>query len=63
MRVGKPVGITGLINMVDDPKFATGVGLVVYGSRNVVREKLSRAEGNFITRTFRGLKHWVLDFF
>ena len=31
-RVGRPTGIAGgLIEQVDDPKFATGIGLVLYG--------------------------------
>ena len=33
-RVGRPLGITGgLVEEVDDPKFATGVGLVLHGLR------------------------------
>jgi cell division protein FtsA len=33
-RVGRPLGLTGgLVEEVDDPKFATGVGLVLHGLR------------------------------
>jgi AAA+ ATPase superfamily predicted ATPase len=39
------------------------VGLVVYGSRNIEREMLSRAERNFISRMFKRLKQWILEFF
>jgi hypothetical protein len=36
---------------------------VVYGSRNIEREMLGRAEGNFITRILKRLKQWILEFF
>lgn len=33
-RIGRPMGLTaGLVQEVSDPKFATGVGLVLYGLR------------------------------
>jgi cell division protein FtsA len=33
-RIGRPMGLTaGLVQEVSDPKFATGVGLVIYGLR------------------------------
>jgi cell division protein FtsA len=63
VRRGCPIGIGGLTDVVNSPLYATGVGLVVYGSRNIAREKLSRAEGNFISRMFRRLKQWILEFF
>lgn len=33
VRVGDPTGITGLIDDISDPPFATAVGLLIYGSR------------------------------
>ena len=63
VRRGCPVGIGGLTDVVNSPLYATAVGLVVYGSQNIARDKLSRAERNFISRMFKGLKQWVLDFF
>ncbi len=33
-RIGRPMGISGgIVQEVSDPKFATGVGLVMYGLR------------------------------
>lgn len=34
VRVGYPTGVGGLVDVVDSPEFATGVGLVLYGARN-----------------------------
>jgi cell division protein FtsA len=62
VRRGYPIGIGGLTDVVNSPLYATAVGLVVYGSRNVARERI-RAEGNFIIRMFKRLKRWILDFF
>ncbi|MBI2007195.1 MAG: cell division protein FtsA [Candidatus Blackburnbacteria bacterium] len=32
-RIGKPVGVSGLIDEIEDPSFAGAVGLVLYGAR------------------------------
>jgi cell division protein FtsA len=63
VRRGCPIGIGGLTDVVNSPLYATGVGLVVYGSRSIAREMLGRKEGNFITRMFKRLKQWILEFF
>lgn len=34
VRVGYPTGVGGLIDVVNSPAYATGVGLVLYGARN-----------------------------
>lgn len=36
VRVGIPTGLKGIIDEVQDPAFATGVGLVIYGAQNDV---------------------------
>ena len=33
VRIGFPVGVGGLVDVVHSPAFATGVGLVLYGAR------------------------------
>ncbi len=30
-RIGYPMGVSGLIDVIHDPSYATGVGLVLYG--------------------------------
>ncbi len=32
-RIGYPIGVSGLIDVIHDPSYATGVGLVLYGFR------------------------------
>jgi cell division protein FtsA len=33
-RIGYPMGVSGLIDVIHDPSYATGVGLVLYGYRH-----------------------------
>ena len=40
-RIGKPFGLTGLIDDIIDPSFATVTGLALYGARSDVREPLT----------------------
>jgi cell division protein FtsA len=63
VRRGCPIGIGGLTDVVNSPLYATGVGLVVYGSQGMLKDRLGRAEGNMISRAFKRLKQWVLEFF
>ena len=63
VRRGCPTGIGGLTDVVNSPLYATGVGLVVYGSRDILKDRLVRSEGNVVSRAFRRLKQWILDFF
>lgn len=44
VRVGAPEGITGLIDEIEDPSFASAVGLLNYGSRNSTGKE-SKQEG------------------
>ena len=60
VRVGNPVGIKGLTDYVDDPAYATAVGLLQYGrslqSMNAQKSKAD-AEGswwNRVTKWFQG---------
>ncbi|MBW6484539.1 MAG: cell division protein FtsA [Syntrophobacterales bacterium] len=63
VRRGLPLGIGGLTDIVNSPQYATGVGLVLYASRNIARQNLIRMEGNYMNRLYRRLRQWLLDFF
>jgi cell division protein FtsA len=65
VRIGYPIGVTGLVDSVDEPAFATGVGLVLYG-----RDQ-GRDENRFTTgdddslwnRVLERMREWLHDFF
>lgn len=63
VRRGIPAGIGGLTAIVESPVFATGVGLVLYAGKHIVKENMVRMEGNFFSRLFRRFRQWILDFF
>jgi cell division protein FtsA len=47
VRIGKPVNITGLTDYVDDPAYATAVGLLQYGrSLHSVNAQKSRVDAD-----------------
>jgi cell division protein FtsA len=62
VRVGKPTGISGLVNMVDDPKFATGVGLVMYGLQQDTEEaRFHGDESSIFNKVLEHMKQWLND--
>ena len=62
VRVGKPTGISGLVNMVDDPKFATGVGLVMYGMQQDTAEaRFHGDESSIFDKILERMKQWLND--
>ncbi|MBW2435744.1 MAG: cell division protein FtsA, partial [Deltaproteobacteria bacterium] len=49
-RIGKPRAITGLVDVVNNPMYATGVGLVLYGVRNQDSSKFRIRDKNIFNR-------------
>jgi cell division protein FtsA len=63
VRRGTPIGIGGLVDLVNSPMYATGVGLVLYGSRNRVQSRFKIGEGNIFTKVTHRMKEWIGEFF
>lgn len=62
VRVGKPQGITGLVNMVEGPKFATGVGLVMYGCQQAPGDvRFHGDESSIFNKILERMKQWLTD--
>ena len=57
-RIGKPQGITGLVDVVNNPMYATGVGLVLYGARNQDSRKFRIRDKNIFNRVPRLPAFW-----
>jgi cell division protein FtsA len=60
-RLGKPMGIGGLVDVVNNPMYATGVGLVLYGAKNQTRKKFRIRDGNIFNRVMNRMKKWFND--
>ncbi len=70
VRLGKPEGVMGLKDSVDNPMYSTGVGLVMYGfSRTKDEEELNiddktiRDEGSLFSLIVKKMKSWVKEMF
>ena len=60
-RLGKPMGISGLIDVVNNPMYATGVGLVLYGARNQPEKKFRIRDSNIFHRIIVRMKRWFKE--
>ena len=63
VRRGYPAGIGGLTDTVNSPMYATGVGLILHGSRSVPRDAGKGAEGGGLGQWVERMKQWFLEFF
>lgn len=63
VRRGNPRDIGGLIDVVNSPIYATGVGLVKYGSQNTQSQNFRIGEANVFERVARRMKDWFGEFF
>jgi cell division protein FtsA len=61
-RTGYPQGISGLVEVVNKPMYATAVGLVLYGSKRTKGAKKFRIrDGNIFNRVMGRMKNWFKD--
>ena len=63
VRVGKPFGIGGLVDVVNSPMYATGVGLVLWGRKNIYRRGFRVRENNVFQRVWERLREVVVEYF
>lgn len=60
-RLGRPQGIKGLVDVVNNPMYATGVGLVLYGARHKDSKKFRIRDKNIFNRIMTRMKKWFHD--
>ncbi len=70
VRIGKPQGIIGLKDAVDNPMYATGVGLVLYGFSRAKDEgdlnldsRTIKDDDNLFSVILKKMKSWVKEMF
>jgi len=54
VRCGKPYGVTGLTDLIHDPRYATAVGMLLYGARH--KPRISESERSFTSWLTHGIK-------
>lgn len=63
VKRGIPMGIGGLRDVVNSPKFATGVGLLKYGARQMQRTRFPIREKNIYDKVRGSMRTWMKDLF
>ncbi|MGZ3699446.1 MAG: cell division protein FtsA [Bdellovibrionota bacterium] len=63
VKRGLPQNIGGLRDVVNSPKFATGVGLIRFGSRNMAKSKFTIREKNIYDKVRGSMRSWIKDLF
>ncbi len=63
VRVGFPTGVGGLVDVVNSPAFATGVGLVLYGAREGAHAALRGGNQNLFQRVRHRMTEWFSTHF
>jgi len=62
VRRGIPSGISGLVDVVNSPIYATGVGLVLYGSKNFDMNRFRIRDNNIFSRVKARMQEWFKEF-
>ena len=60
-RIGKPMGIRGLVDVVNNPMYATAVGLVLYGARFQPKKKFRIRDRNIFNRVMARMRTWFKE--
>lgn len=63
VKRGVPLGVGGLRDVVNSPKFATGVGLLKYGAQNMMKARFPIRERNIYDKIKGSMRTWMKDLF
>jgi cell division protein FtsA len=63
VKRGLPLNIGGLRDVVNSPKFATAVGLLKYGARNLQKSKFTIRDKNIYDKVRGSMRTWIKDLF
>lgn len=63
VRIGYPTGIGGLVDVVNSPMYATGVGLVLYGEKSNESARFKVGERNVFGKVKERFREIIEDYF
>jgi len=63
VRLGQPLGVSGLADRAPGPSFAVSVGLVKWGSRSMPRGASNAHQQVTLGTTYHKTVRWLRDFF
>ncbi|MDO8961565.1 MAG: cell division protein FtsA [Methylophilus sp.] len=58
VRLGMPRYVAGLSEVINNPRYATGVGLVLMGKQQLERQLMGQMQSGSIGRIFERMKSW-----
>ena len=63
VRRGDPAGIGGLVDVVNSPIYATGVGLVIHGDKDPGKSRFKMGDENIFSKVTKRMKEWFNEYF
>jgi cell division protein FtsA len=64
VRIGIPMNVGGLVDVVSSPMYATGVGLILYALRDTEhQEPVHYTNGRFVSKVFDRMRGWLKELF
>ncbi len=60
-RIGTPRGISGLVDVVNNPMYATAVGLVIYGAKHRPAKNFRIRDANIFNRLISRMTRWFKE--
>jgi cell division protein FtsA len=63
VRRGAPTDVGGLVDIVNSPMYATGVGLILYGGKHREPLRAQRSPNGVVHRVIKRMKEWAQEFF
>jgi cell division protein FtsA len=63
VRLGTPVHVVGLVDVVSNPIYATSVGLVLYGVKRQERSLLRFRDDRILSKVKHRMSDWLSEFF
>jgi len=58
VRIGIPRNIDGLLQVVENPRYATGVGLLIMGKNDIKKNEYKSGTGNSVSEILKRAKNW-----
>ncbi len=62
LRIGLPRDIDGLLQVVENPRYATGIGLLKMGRDEIIDEKDNWNKGDVLSKFMNQIKIWFRNF-
>jgi cell division protein FtsA len=62
-RLGNPMHVSGLVDVISSPVYAGGVGLVLYGMKHEDRNGYRTRDATIISKVKNRMSDWLSEFF